>query len=203
MKNRDRYLYFGIGTCVGIIILIVTIYGKIYSINEREASDFKKGYTRSTRFLPGQDCNAISPISAPGALFVKDYELQPDNTFTRVTIVIDPQSNDFFRFDEIIWKDPQSTRELLICRRQLAANELIVRLNKKTDSIKDFQKIISDLNMSIIGPGRMAGLYRIKLFNPEPETLTQFIEKLLQHSTIVDAAVPSYNIKIQGTSIRH
>jgi len=193
MKLRERLMIFAFGALIGVLILVFTNSGKRKAIERQDALDEARGYQKEERFLPGQVIMANNPLNATQAIDVLEGEVDSEsNTFLRVILAENPRNKDVIRFEELIWRDPENGRERLVSRRQMLADELIVRLNPKTASLPILQKIASGNSMKVLGPGRGPQLYRVSIEAKTVNDFTDSIERLISQKKYISRVTPQY-----------
>jgi len=194
MKEKERYLLFGIGVFIGSLILITSNLGKYKALKSQKEEDILNGYKVSSGIVPGQDLKAKKPYDISPALFTKDLGENADGNFIRI-IIAEGSGKDrsFFRIVETLWKDPHNlSREKLICRQIMAADRVVVRLKETNNDVEVLKKELQDLNMEFLGKGRGPRLYNIKLATHNIDAIPQAIESLKLKNQLVEAVFPDY-----------
>lgn len=193
MGNKERYIFFGIGALLGCLILAFSSSGKYRSLQNQKQTDLLNGYTPSKSILPGQDLNAKKPFDTGPAIATKDSPLSQDQTFLRILIAKGPgTTSSLWRIEETLWKDPHSSREKLVRRQIMHANEILIRLNATNITTQQLSQDLSSLNMHLVRPGRSPKLYYIKLPTHDLDSVPNAINLITSQINYVETAFPSY-----------
>lgn len=195
MNTKARYIVFGIGILLGSLLLATTYIGKYNALKKQEGIDRLNGYKKATGIVPGQDLNAKKPFDTGPALFTQDSQRDLNGNFTR--IIIAPGSGKtpklIYRIEEIIWQDPNSTRQKLVRRRLMHADKIVVRLKKEdSNNLEQLKNTLNQFDMKLLNPGNGLRLYIINLPTHDIDTIPNAINTLASQAHIVEAALPWY-----------
>jgi hypothetical protein len=197
MSTFQRYFVFALGAAIGCGILGYSITSKKWSKKAQEAVDAQNGYVRVARLLPGQDTNARIPmILDDSVIHVRDYPQHAPNLHKRVIVCAGNDSEPFWRYEEIIWTDPNSDRTKLVSRQKMSANKVLVRINQESCDLKCLREELEVNKMRLANQGHGPNLYQVQLPSHEPDALNSAIDKL-KHIKHIEVALPIYLYTVQ------
>lgn len=184
LSKKQRIFVYSLGALAGCAIASVIL-----------KDTFSKKETTSVvmhgKVVPGQDMRAKKPMPPEFSLEFKELSAGNPGSIQRNLLLKDQHKNNYLRIEETLTKDEQG-REQLVLRRQMIADQLLVRLKSPRISTEKLTSVLDDAGCYVGGPGKRSGLYYVKLRETSLEAMDRAIEKLQAQSDVVDKAMPVY-----------
>ena len=190
MPPKHKLILYIIGFVLGCLISTFIFFAKNEVKAEHQA---ELDVLKPKEYVHGLDERAREPISMEMSIAHKDYPLGENGTFQRILILEGDRHHPVWRAEETLVVDSQFNQEKLVMRKIMAADQLVVRLNKETAAtIEQLRPILKANKMKLIGPGKMEGLFRIQLDGQDPDSLRDAINILSEEKNLVAGVVPVY-----------
>lgn len=188
MDKKQKYLAYGCGFLMGLC-LVILLFGKKFQTKFQQ----KPISTTTHHIVLGQDMRAKKPMPVELALTFKEYPTKMPDQYLRVLIFKDQTQDRLLKVEETILREPTSSSEKLLLRKQMLADKVLIRLKDPKNNIKELTTFFESLQLNRKEAGRRAGLYYLKLNGKveDPDALSDIIQQLSLNEKI-EIAMPVY-----------